>query len=58
MDAATIIDKIVTPLGAGLGAFIGLRMLPQTKGRPVLQAIGIAACVAAIMFAIKFFATT
>lgn len=58
MDAATFIDVVLTPVGGGIGAFLATRFVqrrngstPSQKHQPLLVGV----CVAAVLFALKFF---
>ncbi|WP_292158571.1 hypothetical protein [Mesorhizobium sp.] len=56
MSAAEFIDKVLTPVGGGVGVFLAFRWSPQLKTQPMSVALLGAVSVALILAALKWLA--
>jgi len=56
MDAAAFIDKVLTPIGGGLGVFLAFRFSSQLKTQPMSVALLGAAVAALALAAFKWLA--
>jgi hypothetical protein len=56
MDAPTFIDKVLTPLGAGVGVYLGISFSPMLRQQSKLAKGLVVAAVVIILGGLKWFA--